>query len=164
MITREDYWMGRDVSHAAELTAEIRANAEILIPKVNLLLAFAEADGVAPGFDQVTGSHVASGWRPSGINSRTSNAAALSPHLRAQGVDLQDIIGTRALACWCLVNRDALIQVGIWMERPQWTCGRNNDDPWVHWQIVPPKSGRRFFIPSLAPALCAPLPGELEVA
>lgn len=164
MITIEQYWMGRDVTYAAELTPEIRANAEMLVPKVNLLLGFAEADGVEPGLDQVTHTPVASGWRPQGVNSRTSNSAIASPHLKGLGVDLQDIIGKRILACWCLANPDALKQVGIWMERPQWTCGVHNDDPWCHWQIIAPRSGRRFFIPSTAPAGCAPLPGELEAA
>jgi hypothetical protein len=163
ILTPEMYWMGRDVQYAHELTNEIRDNAADWLGKANLLLAFAEADGVEPGIDQVTHTPIASGWRPLGVNSRTSNAATLSPHIKGNGGDLQDQL-SRALAAWCLANGDALKQVGLWMERPQWTCGKNNDDPWVHWQRVPPRSGKRFFIPSTAPAGCAPMPGELEVA
>lgn len=147
-ITLADYWMGRDASHAHELTAEIRANAESLVAKVNTLLAFAEADGVEPGIDQRTGTHVASGWRPAGVNSRTRNAAAASKHITGNGVDLQDEPETRPLARWCLRNLDALADVGLWMEDPRWTGG---PDPWVHLQRVPPKSGRHVYIPSAAP-------------
>lgn len=158
-ITLEQYWMGRDLRYAGELTPEIRANAEELVGKVNLLLAFAEADGVEPGYDQVTGTPVASGWRPRGVNARTANAATTSNHILGHAVDLQDT-PDRALARWSLANLHELKQVGIWMERPQWTGGARGDDPWVHWQSVPPKSGRRIYIPSSTPPGAAPLPGE----
>lgn len=168
IITLEQFWMGRDASHAAELTPRIRERADETVRKANLLLAFAEADGVEPGIDQFTGTPVASGWRPIGINARTSNAAAKSRHISGEAVDLQDT-PERALARWCLANRDALEEVGIWMERPQWTAGSLHNgeffpDPWVHWQIVPPRSGTRIYIPSTADPLVAALPGELEAA
>jgi hypothetical protein len=159
MITIEQYLMGRDVKYAHELTAQIRANAEELVGKVNLLLAFAEADGVEPGFDQVTHTAVASGWRPLAINQaleRTANAAPTSRHITAEAVDLQDT-PERSLATWCLANLDALQRAGLWMERPQWTGGA---DPWVHLQMRPPRSGKRVFIPSASPARVAALPGE----
>lgn len=156
MITLEQYWMGRDVKYASEMTPEIRHNAEALVGKVNNILAFAEVDGVTAGIDQGTGTHVASGWRPRAVNDRTSNAAAASKHLTGQGVDLQDT-GDRQLAQWCLNNLDALEDVGLWMERPQWTGGR---DPWVHLQTVPPRSGKRVYIPSLARPTANALRGE----
>ena len=46
-ITMEQYWMGRDAKYPAELTTEIRHNAEVTVAKVNALLAM--ADGVEPG-------------------------------------------------------------------------------------------------------------------
>lgn len=156
MIELAHYWMSRDAKYRSELTPEIAHNAEDLVGKVNNLLAFAEVDGVQPGFDQVTRTHVASGWRPSGVNERTSNAATASRHITGQGIDLQD--GTdRGLARWCLANLDALEDCGLWMERPQWTGGA---DPWVHLQSVPPGSGKRVYIPSTMPPRCAALPGE----
>lgn len=160
IVTLEQYWMGRDVAYAHELTAEIRANAEDLVGKMNLVLAFAEADGVEPGIDQVTHTPIASGWRPRGVNARTANAGQFSTHIDGNGGDLQDQL-TRSLAAWCLANADALKQAELWMERPQWTAGA---DPWVHWQRVPPKSGKRFYIPSSAPPRAAPLPGEEQFA
>jgi hypothetical protein len=153
MITLEQFWMGRDAKYPAELSPEILHNAERLVGKVNNLLAFAEADGVAPGIDQATGNAVSSGWRPVFVNDRTRNSAAGSKHLDARAVDVQDT-RDRALARWCLKNLDVLEQLGLWMEDPQWTGGA---DPWVHLQLVPPGSGRRVFVPSTMPPKFAKL-------
>ena len=155
MITLPQYFMGRDKQFFADLTAEIRANAEDLIVRVNKLLQRAAADSVFPGRDQVTGAAVASGWRPPGVNARTSNAAKGSSHLIGRGVDLQDT-PDRALACWCLAHEADLAEFGLWMERPQWTGGA---DPWVHLQSRP-VPGKRVYRPSMAEPTAALLPGE----
>lgn len=42
---------------------------------------------------------------------------------------------------WCLDNVDFLAEIGVWMEDFSVT------PTWVHFQIVPPKSGKRFFMP-----------------
>lgn len=152
-VSIEQYWMGRDVSFARELTGGIRVNAEELLGRVNLLLERAAAEGVEPGVDQMTGNAVASGWRPHGINDRTLNAAATSKHITAQAVDLQDN-AHRDLARWCLRNLDVLEELELWMEDPRWTGGA---DPWVHLQMVPPGSGRRVYVPSTAPPRAAAL-------
>lgn len=154
--------MGRDKTHAAELTDEIRRNAATTVALVNELLAEAEADGVIPGTDSATGTPVASGWRPAGINARTANAAKKSTHMFGLAVDLQDIPPVRPLARWCLKNQVVLERLGLWMERPQWTAGTNGRDPWVHLQTVPPGSGRRVYIPSSATPQADPLPGEIN--
>lgn len=159
-ISIEDYLMGRDQKYPWELTAEILGNATTTVDRVNTLLAMAEVDGVMPALDQMTRTHVSSGWRPQQVNDRTANAAATSRHITGEAVDLQDT-GDRAFARWCLANLDALDNAGLWMERPQWTGGA---DPWVHLQIVPPKSGKRVYVPSTAPAMVAALPGEAALA
>lgn len=153
VIGLEQYWMGRDAKYPAELTTETRYNAARLVGKVNNLLAMAEADGVAPGTDQVTHTAVASGWRPQMVNDRTANAASGSKHLDGRAVDLQDT-PNRDLARWCLRNLDALQDAGLWMEDPRWTGGA---DPWVHLQLVPPASGHRVYIPSTAPPMAKAL-------
>ena len=135
MITLEAFYMGRDKTHADELTPEIEANAQFTVDKVNEFLEVA-------GFKSV--SEVASGWRPSGINASTANAAKNSKHLSGQACDIRD--GDRTLASYCADNLDALEQVGLWCEDFRWTPN------WVHFQTVPPKSGKRIFIPSTAPA------------
>lgn len=159
-ISIADYFMGRDIRYASQLTPDIRARAAQTVERVNQLLARAELDGIEPARDQVTRTAVASGWRTPAINDATANSATGSNHLTGAAVDLQDD-GDRHLARWCLANLDVLEEIGLWMERPQWTGGA---DPWVHLQIVPPKSGHRVYIPSSSPALAEALPGEIEAA
>lgn len=142
--------MGRDVKFRAELTGAIRANAEQLVGRVNLLIEMADLDGVAPAHDYATGSQVASGWRPLFINEQTSNAAGASKHISGQAIDLRDN-AHRAFARWCLRHLDALDNLGLYMEDPQWT------PTWVHLQSLPPRSGKRVYIPSTAPARIAAL-------
>ena len=134
MITLEAYWKGRDVTHAEELTDEIRSNAEITVARCNELLARAGRSGLAT---------VNSGWRPAAVNDATANAAAGSRHLTAQAVDLPD--ADRTLAGWCVDNLDILDEIGLWMEDPRWT------PTWLHLQTVPPKSSKRVYVPSSKP-------------
>ena len=134
--------MGRDVTHAEELTDEINRNAKITVDRVNQLLDRAGRSGV---------DEVRSGWRPKAVNDATSNAASSSRHLTAQAVDLAD--PDRALAHWCVDHLDDLRQIGLWMEDPRWT------PDWVHLQIVPPGSGKLVYIPSSKP----PLDPDFEV-
>ncbi len=144
-VTLRHYYMGRDVTHAADLTPEIAESALELLRAVDVLLDFAEADGVVPDLDEVTQTYVASGWRPPEVNDRTASAAkGTSKHLTGQGIDLQDH-DDRRLAVWCMKNLDLLERLGLYMEDPRWTGG---DSPWVHLQSRPPRSRRRVFIPS----------------
>lgn len=147
MITLQQYWMGRDLTHKGELTREILDNATNTVARANLLIAL---------FEKETGiilSGVASGWRPAGVNAATSNAGKSSNHITADAVDIRDN-DARAFARWCLRNLNKLAEFGLWMENPQW-C-----PTWVHLQTVPPKSGKRVYIPSLAAPLCALLPEQ----
>jgi hypothetical protein len=153
MITLPDYWMGRDERYADQLTDAIRACAGDLIGRVNLLLTWAMIENIRPALDARTRTHVASGWRPAEINEATSNAAKASKHLTGDGIDLRDN-GTRDLARWCLRNLDALEEIGLWMENPQWT------PTWVHLQRLPPQSHRRVYVPSTKPPLVAMLPEQ----
>jgi hypothetical protein len=153
MLIATDYFMGRDRAYPQHLTDEIRTNAAELLGRVNLLLTWALRDNVRPAIDQRTISHVASGWRPPEINDATANAAKQSRHLTGEAIDLRDN-GNRDLARWCLKSIDALEEIGLWMEDPQWTPS------WVHLQIVPPGSRRRVYCPSSKPALVARLPEQ----
>jgi len=153
MIIPTDYYMGRDAAHQAELTDAIRNNVAELLGRVNLLLAWALRDGVRPALDARTRCHVASGWRPAAVNDATANSAKQSRHLTGEAVDLRDS-GTRDLARWCLKNIEALEEIGLYMEDPQWTPS------WVHLQIVPPASRRRVYVPSTKPPLASKLPEQ----
>lgn len=61
-----------------------------------------------------------------------------SKHFSCQAVDISD--PDRSLMNWCLQNEALLAEIGLWMEVPD---GQKR----VHFQIVPPFSGKRFFIP-----------------
>jgi hypothetical protein len=134
LITRDDFFMGRDKSYPDDLTQEIEECAKTTIDRANLLLT---------RFRQETGDTYArkvnSGWRPPAINASTPGAARKSKHMLGQAIDIDDDNG--ALDEWCLNNLDALEEVGLWLESP------NATDGWCHLQIVPPRSGNRVFIP-----------------
>ncbi len=134
MITLPDFWMGRDKTHSAELTADIVRNAEQTIARANLLLTAFRSVVADPEQRKVN-----SGWRPADINAGTPGAALRSKHMTGQAIDIADPEGD--LDEWCLKNPDALARIGLWQEHPSATKG------WCHVQIVPPKSGNRVFYP-----------------
>lgn len=151
MITLDDYWMGRDVKYRRDLNEDIIQNAQITVERVNELLGHFY-DDVGIEVDEV-----ASGWRPPSVNEATSNAAKASTHLTAEACDLRDT-ENRDLARWCVRNTKRLESVGLWMESPEhtWRATVPGAQSWVHLQIRPPRSGRRIYIASNAPAT-APL-------
>lgn len=154
MISLDQYWMGRDGEHSADLTEEVRNNAGLLLERVNRLLDKAAEGHVEPGIDAHTGTAVASGWRPKAVNDGTANAGKTSRHITGLAIDLRDSLPERPLARWCLRNQGLLEEIGLWMEDPQWTPN------WVHLQAVPPGSGRRVYVPSTTPAVVAALPEQ----
>ena len=126
--------MGRDKQYPAELTDEIRANAQITIDRANLLLtAFRSAT------NDTEIRKVNSGWRPAAINAATPNAAPRSKHMNGQAIDISDPEGD--LDQYCVDHILVLQKIGLWLEDPSSTKG------WTHLQIVPPKSMRRVFYP-----------------
>lgn len=148
MITLADYLMGRDKVHP--ILPNIRANAVETVRRINLALIAAKSDGVdLSRMDQITGTLVASGYRPPAINDRTANAAVGSTHLTCEGGDVQDSVN-RCLARWSLANTMFLSKIGLWLEDPRWTFSFKNDH-WVHYQTRAPRSGRRVFIPNNKP-------------
>ena len=129
MITLPNYFMGRDKTHAAELTPGMRADAAETVRRVNALLKIAKWPD----------AKVSSGWRPLAINAATKGAAKASNHTLCKACDIADPKG--ALGKWCLNNLKDLEAIGLWLEHPSKT------PTWCHLQIVPPKSGRRVFMP-----------------
>ena len=127
MITVEEYLGQHLAGHEQELTDEIRANAEILCGRVNqLIAAFGEDRGLR------------SGWRPAAVN-HAAGGATRSKHMSGHAVDIEDNDGR--LDAFCGQNVGLLAQLGLWLEAPEYT------ESWTHIQCVPPRSGRRFFIP-----------------
>lgn len=62
-----------------------------------------------------------------------------SMHLTGGAVDIAD--PKKVLQAWCLANEDKLKAAGLYCEAFSYT------PTWVHFQILAPKSGKRFFIP-----------------
>jgi len=135
VITLKEFYMGRDATHASELTDEIRSNALVTVERANKLLAlYVEATGDARP------RRVNSGWRPPAVNTAIGGARR-SNHTLGRAIDIAD--ASRALKRWLVTpaGQVALIECGLWMEHPDAT------PTWVHVQIVPPRSGSRVFWP-----------------
>jgi uncharacterized protein YcbK (DUF882 family) len=62
-----------------------------------------------------------------------------SQHLRGAAVDIFD--PKQEMQAWVLNNVNILEEVGLWME--DFSATKN----WLHFQIFPPRSGKRFFMP-----------------
>lgn len=127
-MTTHHYFMGRDLTHAADLTAELWVNAEETVRRVSALLQeFGEERGVR------------SGWRPPAVNAKTPGAKVNSNHMTCRACDLDDPDGD--LDEWALDHPEVLERLELWQEHPSATKG------WAHFQTVPPKSGKRVFYP-----------------
>lgn len=128
--------MGRDKLYPDLVTEELKENVKDLVEKVQKLL---ELWG---GTTQVS-----SGWRPPAINAVTPGAAKKSKHMTGQAVDLMDRSGR--LDAWCLANLKVLEDLGLWLEHPDATQTNMErfGHGWCHLQTVPPKSGKRVFMP-----------------
>lgn len=133
MISLEQYWMGRDVTHSDELTAEITAHAKELLDKVNIFLSHIG----------IKEAKISSGWRPESINI-AAHGAKSSKHLTGQAIDIIDVDGKVRNAI--LKNLDEAKGLGLFFEDFRWTS------TWCHIQSVQPNSGKRIFIPSSNPA------------
>lgn len=133
MISMKEILMGRQSE--ADLTPEQAKNAAILLERINLLrTAYGKPIKVNDGIR-----------RP---QDTPSNGSKTSWHLRGGAIDLDDDdAGT--LWKWVWDNRAKLKEWGLWCEHPCWTHSAGGT--WMHFQIVPPKSGKRFFVPSAAP-------------
>jgi len=139
IISYEDYITAQgkypDRLKSPELTEDLKKNAESLLLYVNEFLEYIG----------VTYVNVSSGFRPSDINKTVSGAGAKSNHLICLAIDIKD----DGCVLWqkFLDNLDKAQELGIFAEDKRWTPS------WLHLQCVPPKSGKRIFVPSSSPAL-----------
>lgn len=76
-------------------------------------------------------------YREMGITDK-SKIPMKSRHLSGEAIDISDSDGK--LMEWCKANVAILEAEGLW-------CEEKDDKKRVHFQIVPPRSGRRFFNP-----------------
>jgi hypothetical protein len=116
------------------LPEKYRVNYEALLHKCNILRKeYGKPMIVTSGFRSLEDHKRI--YKLKGI----SNPPMGSAHLRCQAIDFAD--SDKLLKNWVLNNVQFMIDIGFWIEDPQWT------PTWLHLQIVPPKSHKRFFIP-----------------
>lgn len=84
---------------------------------------------------------VSSGYRPASVQAKVNPKVKNSKHSTCEAVDVVDKSG--AFGAWLLTAAGlaALGEVGLHIEDPNYTEG------WVHLQSVPPRSGKRVFVP-----------------
>jgi len=127
MITKKELLRGNDVSYSDEYTAEISQNLDNLLIKLNKFRAAYAKPMICT-----------SGWRPRSVNN-LAGGSVKSNHLTGHAADFSD--PHKKLANFCLQNEELLTEIGLWLEHPSWTKN------WIHFQDLPPKSGKRYYIP-----------------
>lgn len=118
--------MGR--AKLEDLPPEHVANINTLIPKINELLE--RYNRPVP---------MNSGYRTVEDQKRINPKAMKSKHMEGAAIDLGD--KDHNLRYFILNNVKILEELDLYMEDPSHTA------TWVHLQCIPPKSGRRIFIP-----------------
>lgn len=131
MISMQELTMGRDQRYPKDFTKEVQANLKVLHEKINI---------VREKFGKPM--IVSSGWRSPEINASTPGAAKASKHLVGLAVDIYDKDGV--LWKWVIENLQLMQDLALYIEDKRFT------NTWVHFQIGPPKSGKRIFKPSSA--------------
>ena len=135
MITRQDLCKGYDFD---ELSKDIQVNLDTLQIRINNIMTLWGQDFVVTSGFRSMEDHLRI-YADKGITDQ-SKIPTHSKHLYGQAVDIEDKDGS--LATWCHENDGQhVIDCELWCEATESTTG------WVHFQIIPPGSGHRFFIP-----------------
>lgn len=116
--------------HNYPTTPEIEANLSVLLTRLNQLRT-------AYGVPMIVTSGLRSVEQQQRLIATGISNATKSHHLSGQAADIYD--PHNALYQWCQNNVPVLEQCGLWCEEDRGF--------WVHFQSIPPKSGKRFFKP-----------------
>jgi hypothetical protein len=136
MITMTEL-LSNQVADPAELESSIQDNLNILLDRINVIrTAWGKPMTVNSGLR--TMQHHLEIYAKKGITD-PAKIPMKSKHLYGQAVDISD--PARSLQAWCKNNVPLLESTGLWMEDFSVT------NTWCHFQIVPPASGNRFFMP-----------------
>jgi len=88
---------------------------------------------------------ITSGFRTVDQN-KAIGGSPKSHHCFGLAIDLWD--PEKLIGAGCLSNIEAMIEIGVWMEALTVThASPTPEGRWVQWQVVPPKSGNRIFLP-----------------
>lgn len=114
--------------HNYDVTPEQQANLEKLLEAMNKVrTAYAIP------------MKVTSGLRSQADQDRINSSAPKSKHLLGLAVDIYD--PDSKVWEWCMENMHLMEELGIYFE------DKVSTPTWVHFQLGPPKSGRRIFKP-----------------
>jgi uncharacterized protein YcbK (DUF882 family) len=118
--------------HNYPTTPEIDTNLHELLTKINKVRE-------AYNTPMIVTSGLRSDEQQLALIAAGKSDAKGSKHLTGQAVDILD--SDRKLRDWVLANMDLMETIGFWFEDFDHTPN------WIHFQIVPPGSGKRVFIP-----------------
>ena len=134
MISLKELMGGADFNM---MPSDHRGNIMDLLKKINdVRSAYGKPMTVTSGYRSMA-QHLAI-YKKKGITDQ-SKIPMKSKHLFGQAVDIYD--PNKQLQKWVLANIPLLEKAGLWCE--DFSATPN----WVHFQIVPPFSGKRFFKP-----------------
>jgi uncharacterized protein YcbK (DUF882 family) len=120
-----------------ELPKEHQKNLKILLEKINQVrLLYGKPMIVTSGYRSIE-DHMRI-YESKGITDK-SKIPMKSKHLIGAACDIAD--SKKELQTWVLNNLPKIEAIGLWMEDFNYTPN------WVHFQILPPQSNKRFFIP-----------------
>lgn len=119
-------------AESEELTDQVKSNAEELLKRVNALLK-------ELGVEKVS---ISSGFRPSDVNNKITNAAKRSAHQSGEALDILD---DKNQTLCKKITKELLEKYDLYREDSDYTIGKNSN--WTHLQTRPTKSGKRIFRP-----------------
>jgi len=119
------------------LPQEHQDNLKALLEKMNRVrFLYGKPMTVTSGYRSM--AHHLEIYAKKGITDK-SKIPLKSKHLFGEAADIYD--PKKELQRWCVEHESELVAIGLWCE--DFSATKN----WVHFQIVPPKSGKRFFMP-----------------
>lgn len=132
MISMDEILKGKVLEDQSD---DIQANLAVLLERVNKIRAlWAKSMTVTSGLRTME-DHLRI-YAAKGITD-PAKIPMKSKHLYGQAVDIAD--SGLNLTAWLKADPQILIDAELWCEE-----GNAN---WVHFQILPPKSGNRWFLP-----------------
>lgn len=137
MISMDELLEGKSLEDQSD---DIQANLAVLLERVNKIRTlWANAMTITSGLRTME-DHLRiyrEKAAKAGVPFDESKVPLKSKHLYGQAVDIAD--SGLGLTAWLKANPQVLVDAELWCEE-----GNTN---WVHFQILPPRSGNRWFLP-----------------